>query len=103
MPIDDGGCAGRPGRNEAHMNSPRETAPTKGAQPKPHKRVGRGATPTGRRDDSTDVTTRLPRIGEDGRVADFGTHEELLSRCAGYRRAGGVQKLEGWGRRWKTR
>ncbi|MGN9234975.1 hypothetical protein ACTM8Z_06735, partial [Atopobiaceae bacterium HCP3S3_D6] len=52
------------------MNSPRETAPSKGAQPKPHKRVGRGATPTGRRDDSADVTTRLPRIGEDGRVAD---------------------------------
>lgn len=52
------------------MNSPRETSPSKGAQPKPHKRVGRGTTPTGRRDDSADVTTRLPRIGEDGRVAD---------------------------------
>ena len=32
---------------------------------------------------------------EDGRVADFGTHDELCARCGGYRRTVELQRLEG--------
>ena len=55
-------------RNEAQMSLTKQTSPKSSA--KPHKRVGNASGVTGRHDDSADVTTRLPRIGENGKVAD---------------------------------
>jgi ATP-binding cassette subfamily B protein len=34
---------------------------------------------------------------DDGRVADVGSHEELVGRCDGYRRMVELQRLEGEG------